>query len=58
MKTKSKLWNAISKKADSLLSRLEQDILIEERLQTVAGIALILRLAALGAVHATQNFSR
>ncbi|XP_054839454.1 serine/threonine-protein kinase ATR [Eublepharis macularius] len=57
MKMKSVLWSAISKKAESLLSRLEQDILTEERLQTIEGIALIVRLAALCAVHCTQHFN-
>ncbi|XP_060098281.1 serine/threonine-protein kinase ATR [Heteronotia binoei] len=57
MKMKSMLWNAACKKAESLLSRLEQDSLTEELLQTVEGIALMLRLGALCTVHATQDIS-
>uniref|UniRef100_A0ACB8FBF9 Uncharacterized protein n=1 Tax=Sphaerodactylus townsendi TaxID=933632 RepID=A0ACB8FBF9_9SAUR len=57
MKMKSMLWSATSKKAESLLSLLEQDILTGKLVQTMEGIALIVRLAALCAVHATQNFN-
>ncbi|NXT77280.1 ATR kinase, partial [Zapornia atra] len=51
MKLKSTLWNAITKKAASLVSILEKDILTADILQTVEGIAVILRLAALCIVH-------
>lgn len=51
MKLKSALWNAITKKAASLISVLEEEILPGDVLQTVEGIAVILRLAALCIVH-------
>ncbi|XP_009076425.1 PREDICTED: serine/threonine-protein kinase ATR-like, partial [Acanthisitta chloris] len=47
MKLKSTLWNTITKKAASLISLLEKEILTADVLQTVEGIAVILRLAAL-----------
>ncbi|KAF4801806.1 hypothetical protein TURU_031252 [Turdus rufiventris] len=51
MKLKSALWNAITKKAVSLVSLLEEEVLPGDVLQTVEGIAAILRLAALCIVH-------
>ncbi|XP_010184252.1 PREDICTED: serine/threonine-protein kinase ATR-like, partial [Mesitornis unicolor] len=51
MKLKSTLWNAIMKKAASLIFILEKEILTVDVLQTVEGIAVILRLAALCIVH-------
>ncbi|XP_071608255.1 serine/threonine-protein kinase ATR [Heliangelus exortis] len=51
MKVKSTLWNAITKKAASLISILEEEVLTADVLQTVEGIAVILRLAALCIVH-------
>lgn len=51
MKLKSALWNAITKKAASLVSLLEEEVLPGDVLQTVEGIAAILRLAALCIVH-------
>ncbi|NXW53897.1 ATR kinase, partial [Eurystomus gularis] len=51
MKSKSPLWNAITKKAASLIFILEKEILTADILQTVEGIAVILQLAALCTVH-------
>ncbi|NXP51660.1 ATR kinase, partial [Heliornis fulica] len=51
MKLKSTLWNAITKKAASLILTLEKDILTADVLQIVEGIAVILQLAALCIVH-------
>lgn len=51
MKLKSALWNAITKKAASLISLLEEEILPGDVLQAVEGMAVILRLAALCIVH-------
>lgn len=51
MELKNTLWNAISKKAASLIFVLEKEILTADILQTVEGIAVILRLAALCIVH-------
>lgn len=58
MKMKSKLWNLICQKADSLLSLLEQDSLPVEVLQSVEGIALIVQLAAMCTVHSREHFNR
>ncbi|KAG8136002.1 hypothetical protein E2320_008994, partial [Naja naja] len=58
MKMKSKLWNFICQKADSLLLLLEQDNLSGEVLQTVEGIALIAQLAAMCTVHSREDFNR
>ncbi|XP_044288721.1 serine/threonine-protein kinase ATR isoform X2 [Varanus komodoensis] len=55
MKLKSTLWNAISKKGESLLLLLEQDVLPVEVLQAVDGVALIAQLAALCTVHCMQD---
>ncbi|KAG6929988.1 ATR serine/threonine kinase [Chelydra serpentina] len=55
MKMKSMLWNAIIKKAASLVFLLEQDALTSDILPIVEGIALVLRLAALFTVHYSQN---
>ncbi|XP_067399504.1 serine/threonine-protein kinase ATR [Emydura macquarii macquarii] len=57
MKMKSMLWNAINKKAASLVFLLEQDALMVDILQIVEGIAIILRLATLCTVHCSQNSS-
>ncbi|XP_062988227.1 serine/threonine-protein kinase ATR [Elgaria multicarinata webbii] len=57
MKLKSMLWNEISKKAESLLLLLEQDILPVEVLQAIDGIALIVQLAALCTVHCMEDFN-
>ncbi|XP_014733404.1 PREDICTED: serine/threonine-protein kinase ATR isoform X1 [Sturnus vulgaris] len=54
MKLKSALWNAITKKAASLISLLEEEVLPGDVLQTVEGIAVILRLAALCVVHCSS----
>lgn len=54
MKLKSTLWNAITKKATSLIFILEKEILTTDVLQTVEGIAVILRLAALCIVHCSS----
>ncbi|OXB65008.1 hypothetical protein ASZ78_000217 [Callipepla squamata] len=51
MKLKSTLWDAITKKATSLISILEKESLTADVLQTVEGIAIILQLAALCIVH-------
>ncbi|KYO33910.1 serine/threonine-protein kinase ATR isoform B [Alligator mississippiensis] len=51
MNVKSTLWNAVNKKAESLIFLLEQDTLPADVLQTVEGITVILRLAALCTVH-------
>lgn len=51
MKLKSALWNAITKKAASLISVLEEEVLPGDVVQPVEGIAVILRLAALCIVH-------
>lgn len=51
MKLKSTLWNAITKKATSLISILEKESLTANILQTAEGIAIILQLAALCIVH-------
>ncbi|XP_015132446.2 serine/threonine-protein kinase ATR [Gallus gallus] len=51
MKLKSTLWNAITKKAASLISVLEKESLTANVLQTAEGIAIILQLAALCVVH-------
>ncbi|XP_058044288.1 serine/threonine-protein kinase ATR isoform X2 [Ahaetulla prasina] len=58
MKMKSKLWNLICQKADSLLSLLEQDNLPVEVLQIVEGIALIAQLATMCTVHSRDDFNR
>ncbi|XP_061492905.1 serine/threonine-protein kinase ATR isoform X2 [Rhineura floridana] len=55
MKMKSMLWNAISKKAESLLLVLEQDIIPVEVLQTIEGVAFIIQLAVLCTVHCALN---
>ncbi|XP_030430358.1 serine/threonine-protein kinase ATR isoform X5 [Gopherus evgoodei] len=55
MKMKSMLWNAINKKAASLVFLLEQDALTSDILHIVEGIAVVLRLAALCTVHCSQN---
>ncbi|XP_029885145.1 serine/threonine-protein kinase ATR isoform X1 [Aquila chrysaetos chrysaetos] len=55
MKLKSTLWNAITKKAASLMFILEREILTADILQTVEGIAVILRLAALCIVHCSPS---
>lgn len=55
MKLKSALWNAIAKKAASLILILEKEILTADILQTVEGIAVILRLAALCIVHCSPS---
>ncbi|EMP40340.1 Serine/threonine-protein kinase ATR [Chelonia mydas] len=55
MKIKSMLWNAINKKAASLVFLLEQDALTSDILPIVEGIAVVLRLAALCTVHCSQN---
>ncbi|XP_013910306.1 PREDICTED: serine/threonine-protein kinase ATR [Thamnophis sirtalis] len=57
MKMKSKLWNLICQKADSLMSLLEQDNLPVEALQTVEGIALIAQLATICTVHSREDFN-
>ncbi|XP_035400386.1 serine/threonine-protein kinase ATR isoform X3 [Cygnus atratus] len=51
MNLKSTLWNAITKKAASLILILEKEIVTADILQTVEGITVILRLAALCVVH-------
>uniref|UniRef100_A0A7M4E020 Serine/threonine-protein kinase ATR n=1 Tax=Crocodylus porosus TaxID=8502 RepID=A0A7M4E020_CROPO len=51
MNVKSTLWNAVNKKAESLIFLLEQDSLPADVLQTVEGITVIVRLAALCTVH-------
>lgn len=51
MRLKSTLWNAVMKKAASLIFILEKETLTADILQTVEGIAVILRLAALCIVH-------
>lgn len=60
MKLKSTLWNAISKKAASLISVLEKESLTVNVLQTAEGIAIILQLAVLCVVHCSPptNSSR
>ncbi|XP_066475341.1 serine/threonine-protein kinase ATR [Tiliqua scincoides] len=55
MNIKSMLWNAVTKKMESLLLLLEQDTLPVDVLQTVEGISLIVQLAALCTVHCTQD---
>ncbi|XP_032621521.1 serine/threonine-protein kinase ATR isoform X5 [Chelonoidis abingdonii] len=55
MKMKSMLWNAINKKAASLVFLLEQDTLTSDILHILEGIAVVLRLAALCTVHCSQN---
>ncbi|XP_019359111.1 PREDICTED: serine/threonine-protein kinase ATR isoform X2 [Gavialis gangeticus] len=55
MNVKSTLWNAVNKKAESLIFLLEQDTLPADVLQTVEGITVILRLAALCTVHCSPN---
>nr|XP_008104413.1 PREDICTED: serine/threonine-protein kinase ATR isoform X1 [Anolis carolinensis] len=57
MIAKSVVWNSINKKGESLVLLLEQDILPQEVLQTVEGIALIFQLAALCTVHSVPEFS-
>lgn len=51
MNLKSTLWNAITKKAASLILILEKEIVTADILQIVEGITVILRLAALCIVH-------
>lgn len=58
MNTKSMLWNAVSKKMESLLLLLEQDVLPVDVLQTIEGISLVVQLASLCTVHCTQDVNR
>uniref|UniRef100_A0A8C6JKG4 Serine/threonine-protein kinase ATR n=1 Tax=Melopsittacus undulatus TaxID=13146 RepID=A0A8C6JKG4_MELUD len=51
MRLKSTLWNVVMKKAASLIFILEKETLTADIPQTVEGIAVILRLAALCIVH-------
>lgn len=58
MNMKSMLWNAVSKKMESLLLLLEKDINPVEVLQTIEGISLIVQLSVLCTVHCTQDVNR
>ncbi|XP_042314459.1 serine/threonine-protein kinase ATR [Sceloporus undulatus] len=55
MTVKSMLWNLISKRAESLLLLMEQDILPREVLETIEGISLIFQLASLCSVHSVSE---
>ncbi|XP_068960779.1 serine/threonine-protein kinase ATR isoform X2 [Petaurus breviceps papuanus] len=57
MNEKNMLWNALIKKAESLLVLLEQNSMESPIIQTLEGIVVILQLTALCTVHCSQQIS-
>ncbi|KAM9030987.1 serine/threonine-protein kinase ATR isoform X1 [Sarcophilus harrisii] len=55
MNENNMLWNALIKKAESLLILLEQNNVESPIIQTLEGIVVILQLAALCTVHCSQQ---
>nr|XP_033814332.1 serine/threonine-protein kinase ATR isoform X1 [Geotrypetes seraphini] len=56
MRLTSGLWNLLSKKLSSFLEAPEEDYVEANIIQTLEGIAVIVRLAALCTVHASQSW--